>query len=644
MTVRSSLCTLALLVAGAGTAVAARAATDPDMPPRAKGMSSSVDAQPVKALHYGDTLFNFFQDKHFSAITGLMTSQHFDRLAPQGDEAEVLRGGLLLSYGVHNEAAQIFASLIERGASLSVRDRAWFYLAKIRYQRGFHAEAEAALARIEGRLPQTLAEERGLLQGQLLMARGDFAGAAVVLAAMTSGAKTPKAPSPFARFNLGIALLKSGDTVGGSALLDEIGRAPAADEEQRSLRDRANLALGVAALQAQRAEEARRVFERVRLASLHANKALLGFGWAFAAQKQPAMALVSWTELAGRDASDPAVLEARIALPFAHAEMGAYGQSLQLYEHAVGEYDSENQRLDASIAAIRAGKLIEGLLESNPADEMGWAGQVRKLPELPHAAHLSQVLAQHAFQEAFKNFRDLRFLEANLQQWRDTLGVFRDMLEHRRAAFAARVAPTRDGAQAQAATLAELRRRRDGLAVEIGDAAMVADGVAFADAKQRDLLARVEGLHSAITAQSTDPEIAALSERVRLAAGVLAWELTQEVTARRWTAQKAMTDVDQQLESAGQREAALAKAQREEPVRFERFAARIEALAKQLDAAIPRVAALSREQQGAAQQIAEAALVDQKQRIVAYTTQARFEIAQLMDRATVARSDDRAKR
>jgi hypothetical protein len=597
-------------------------------------MSTSIEAQSIKALHYGDTLFNFFQDKHFTAITGLMTSQHFSRLTPHGDEAEVLRGGLLLSYGVHNEAGQIFASLIEKGAAPSVRDRAWFYLAKIRYQRGFNDQAEAALARIEGRLPTALVEERGLLQAQLLMARSDYAGAAKVLSAMSSD---PKKTSPFTRFNLGIALVKSGDMAGGTALLDAIGSAPADNEEQRSLRDRANLALGVAALQGQRADEARRLLERVRINSLHANKALLGFGWASAVQKQPAMALVSWNELAGRDASDPAVLEARIALPFAHAEMGAYGQSLKLYEQAVGEFDSENQRLEASIAAIRNGKLIEGLLERNPADEMGWFGNLRKLPEMPHAAHLSQVLAQHEFQEAFKNVRDLRFLENNLAQWRDTLGVFRDMLEHRKAAYAARLQPTRDGAQAQAAALADLRQRRDRVATELGDAAIVADGVALADAKQRDLLVRVEGLQSALKKQSNNPEIAALAERIRLSAGVLAWELAEAYPARRWTAQKNMALIDQQLEQATQREAALAQAQRDEPARFERFAARIDSLARQLEITAPRVAALTREQQRAAERVAEAALVNQKERLVAYTTQARFEIAQLMDRATVAK-------
>ena len=73
-----------------------------------------------------------------------MVSQHFQRVAHHADEAEVLRGGMLLSYGMHREAGEVFARLIEKGAPPAVRDRAWFYLAKIRYQRGYLAEAKDA--------------------------------------------------------------------------------------------------------------------------------------------------------------------------------------------------------------------------------------------------------------------------------------------------------------------------------------------------------------------------------------------------------------------------------------------------------------------------------------------------------------------
>ncbi len=345
----------ALTLVAAALAIGSAHAADPAEPAK----------RPVTAPHYGDTLFHFYQDKYFTAVTSLMVSQHFTRLTPHDDDSEVLRGGLLLSYGMHREAGQIFAQLIERNAPPSVRDRAWYYLAKIRWQRGLPREAEEAIAKIGGKLPAGLEEDRNLLHANLLMARQDFAGAAAVLRGMTD-VKNPSQASHFARFNLGVALVKSGDVPAGSVLLDEVGRMPGANEEQRSLRDRANVALGFSALQDGRSEDARTVLQRVRLQSLQSNKALLGFGWAAANAKQHDLALVPWTELANRSVSDAAVLEAKIALPYAYAELGAYGQSLEGYQGAVSEFDSEQGALKESIAAIQSGKLIEGLNAQQP--------------------------------------------------------------------------------------------------------------------------------------------------------------------------------------------------------------------------------------------------------------------------------------
>jgi tetratricopeptide (TPR) repeat protein len=244
---------------------------------------------PVKEPYWGAILFDYYQERYFTAITGLMASQHFDRVPLHADEAEILRGGLLLSYGLHEEAGRIFAALIDKGAAPSVRDRAWYFLAKIRYQRGLPQQAEAALDRVQGQLPAEVEDDRGLLAAQLMMARSDFAGAAAMLQALprTSGG------TPYALYNLGVALIKSGDTTGGARVLNQLGTTPAPTEEIRSLRDKTNVALGFAALQDQRADDARAALARVRLNGLHSNKALLGFGWAAAAKKDTRQALVS---------------------------------------------------------------------------------------------------------------------------------------------------------------------------------------------------------------------------------------------------------------------------------------------------------------------------------------------------------------
>ena len=124
-----------------------------------------------------------------------------------------------------------------------------------------------------------------------------------------------------------------------------------------------------------------------------------------------------------------------------------------------------------------------------------------------------------------------------------------------------------------------------------------------------------------------------LRDRARLAAGVLNWQLAQDYTARIWDAKKELVNIDAQIAEAQRLDAELAQAQRDEPERFERFAKRIAALDPLLKVMIPRVAALSKEQQGAVQEIAIAELARQKERLAVYSTQARFAVAQLYDRA-----------
>ena len=591
----------------------------------------------IKAPHYGDTLFHFFQDHHFTAITTLMVSQKFERVSEHADEAEVLRGGMLLSYGLHREAGAIFAQLIEKGASPKVRDRAWFYLAKIRYQRGVLPEAEDALARVENNLPPALEEERVLLQANLLMARAEFNGAATALSNVN--AKTPGAR--YVRFNLGIALLRAGDTARGTAVLDELGRAGAEDEEYRSLRDRANVALGFSALTNEQPREARTYLERVRLKSVQSSKALLGFGWAADAMKEPQLALVPWLELAQRDVSDSAALEAKIAVPYAYAKLEAYGQSLERYNDAIAAFERESTGLDESIAAVRSGRLVDALIERNRGDEMGWFQRLDDLPELPHAGHLAPVLAQHEFQEAFKNYRDLLFLTQNLEEWHEKLGVFDDMLTTRRKAYADRLPQVR--VRAGAIGLDAMRQRRDKVAAEVAAGEAQADGVAFANDRQLELLAVVKSAQATIAKAAPSPEIEQARARLRLASGVLTWQLADDYSGRAWAAKKELASIDTQVEQAQARDAALAQAQRDEPARFDAFGQRIKALDPLLQTMLPKVAALRKEQQAVVQEIAVAELTRQKERLAIYATQARFAVAQLYDRANIKKDADHAQ-
>ncbi|MBL8340312.1 MAG: hypothetical protein JNL30_02495 [Rubrivivax sp.] len=595
----------------------------------ASATSRGFEPGPVLAPHYGDALFEFFQDKNFEAVTGLMVSQHFKRVSPHDDEGELLRGGLLLSWGLHQEAGEVFERLLAQNMPVRVRDRAWYFLAKIRYQRGLPEAAEAALARIEQPLPDALQEERVLLQARLLMGRGEHAAATELLRTL------PPQASAVARFNLGVAMVKAGDLPQGTALLDALGQQGAADEEQRALRDRANVALGYTALAGKLGADARRYFERVRLQGPDAGKALLGYGWAALELGEPRHALVPFGDLRERPVSDPAAVEANIAWPFALAEAGAHAAALDGYQKAVAAFQGERGALEQSMAAIRGGRFVQAMLERNPRSGMGWLGGLERLPDMPHAGHLAPVMAGHEFQEAFKNLHDLVFIGGNLEGWQGKLTSYHDMLANRRQAFADRLPKMRE--KAGAMDIDGLERRRAAIAAELAAAQAATDVEALADARERAHLQRIRQGQAALQgATASDTEADAARERLRRVAGALTWQLTQQFPARLWEAQKALRGTAEAVAESRQRDAALVRAAAEEPARFERFAARIAALGQRIAGLIPQVAALRDEQAGQLQEIAVAALQQQQERLELYAVQARLGIAQLHDRAQLA--------
>lgn len=374
----------------------------------------------TKDPFYREALFYAYQGRFFTATTRLMTSQQLAKLPRPAGDAETLRVGLLLSYGAHKDAAQVFSQL---GASVSpsIRDRAEFYFARTYYQRGRMSDAEKAIGRIAQPLGPDLEEDRAVLKANLLMGRQDFAGAANELDRLRARIDLP----PYARFNLGVALINSGQDARGIGLLDEIGKAPAATEEAAVLRDKANLALAVTALQANRAENARPYLERVRMNGTFANMALLQIGWADAALKRPREALVPWTELSVRTPIDPSVLEAKLSVPWAFAQLGAVREAIDRYNDALAIFEQERRELDVSIAAIRSGKLLAGLLARNAGEEAGWFWNIAQLPDMPYGVHVARVLAQHPIQEALKDYHDLTFLARNLDRWKERLAALK---------------------------------------------------------------------------------------------------------------------------------------------------------------------------------------------------------------------------
>ena len=581
----------------------------------------------IRDLHYGDVLFYFFQDDDFEAITRLTAYQQWKYIPHHEAEGQLLLGGLYLSLGMHNEAGERFKTLLTDDVPTGVRNRAWFYLGQIWYARGYLDEAADALRKINGRMSAELEAQREHLFANVLMHQGKFDEAIRLLAT----ARGPSIWSAYARFNLGVALIRKDRIADADAFLTGVGTMNATTPERLALKDRANLALGFAYLQGKNPEKARVSLERVRLNGPYSNKALLGVGWADAALGDYKSALAPWLELRDRNLLDAAVQESYLAVPYAYGKLSANAQSAEFYENAVERFNTEDKSLDEAIGRIRDGKMIKDALSSDKDGHHGWFWQLKDVPEAPESRYLYALLAGHDFQEGLKNYRDLTFMDKTLDKWGDNMEAFGDMIDTRERAYVERT-PKVDALLSSGA-VDKLQQRRTDLETRVNNIEKDGDVSALGSDEEREQWARILRLEAALQGAPDTPENVELRDRVRLVKGVLYFRLNDSFKARMWQQHRAIKDLDVALREAQGRWIRVDRARKSVPNNNGEFAARVAALKERIAALRGRLAATQEKQTIYLARLAIHELDDQKTRLAAYQVQARFALATMYDRA-----------
>jgi lipopolysaccharide biosynthesis regulator YciM len=601
--------------------------------PAALGARKSADKLPttkVQDLHYGDVLFYFYQDDDFEAITRLNAYEQWGLMPHHSADSQLLLGGLYLALGLHNEAGKRFQELLTPETPAGVRNKAWFYLAKVWYARGYLDRAEQAITRVSGKLPRQLEAEKQHLHANILMRLGKFDDAVALLRNWHG----PVDWMAYAQFNLGVALVREGKLPEADPFLAQVGQLETERPELLALKDRANLALGFAHLQANQPEPALEALQRVRLNGPYSNKALLGTGWAEAALGKYKDALTPWMELRNRDLLDAAVQESYLAVPYAFGKLDAAAQSAEYYEQAVTSFNTENVQLDAAIGRIKNGNMLDTLLGQDQDTHYGWFWQLRNLPNEPESRYLYTILAGHDFQEGLKNYRDLSYLGTTLTRWADSMEAFNNMIDTREKAYAERL-PRADAMLAGGA-LDKDQHVRDDLESRLNAIETQGDVAALGSPEERDQWARIERLEAALANAPDDEENANLRDRLRLVKGVLYFRLNESFKARVWRERRTIKDLDLALHEAQARWIRVDKARKSVPTNTGEFATRIAALQQRIDALQVRLVDAAQKQNAYLSALAVKALEGQKDRLATYQIQARFALASMYDRAANA--------
>jgi hypothetical protein len=610
---------IALLAAGLPHAWAAHKG-DPDKLPSIR----------VQDLHYGDVLFHYWadEDSGLQALTRLEAYSHWQRMAHHAVDAQLLAAGLYLQLGMHNEAGARFETLLGDNIPPGVRNKAWFYLGKIWYERGYFDRSEQALSRIQGELPPQLEAERTHLLVNVLMREQRYDEAIARLKSWQG----PADWMAYARFNLGVALVRAGRLPEADPILSAVGTLQTDSDELLTMRDKANLALGFAYLQAEQPAQALVPLERVRLDGPYSSRALLGDGWAHAALGDYRAALVPWLELHQRNLLDAAVQESYLAVPYAYGKLNAAAQSAEYYETAMKSFASESDNLDAAVARIHDGHMLDDLLGKDKDARFGWFWQLKTLPDSPQSRYLYSLLADNDFQEGLKNFRDLNFLQHGLSGWDGSMEAFAAMIDTRTRAYAERLprtdallatdAPTRLRA-ARAAVDSRLN------AIETGN-----DVAALGTPEEREQWARIVTLEEQVAALPLGIERDAAADKLRLIKGVLYWRFDAKFKERSYAQRRALREVDAALEELQNRWVLVQRARATVPTNTAEFSDRIAALAERIKAVRERLVDTSGQQSAYLQTVAASELTAQKERLATYAVQARFALADIYDRAS----------
>jgi tetratricopeptide (TPR) repeat protein len=569
---------------------------------------NAVAASELKDLHFGEALYHAYQEHYFEALERLdaeiaqhrrVDERELDSLYAHFDHAEFSVGDFELSYRMHHRAGRAITAVLEGDVDEPVRNEAAYRLARIHFQKDQPYAALHALDGISGRLPENIREDAEFLRANVYMAIGRSSDAVEVLRRLQDS----PALKAFSTYNLGIALLQDGRAQEALQQLDRAGRVKADDHATRAIRDKSNLVLGTLLFESAAFGPAQRSLERVRIEGPFSNQALLRAGWADASAEKFERALVPWGVLAEREATDPAVQEAMLALPYAYSKLNVHGRAAVLYERAVESFGTELERVDASIDSIQEGQFLKALVRAEIRQD--------------------------------KDYLDLEDLRKKLVSWQTSLDSFEDVIRLRQEYYEPLLPDiARQFRKLDAQVRLRLEQRKY-LAQRLEQMLIAPRPDFLATADERLLGSRIDRLDAGL---AKHPDEAALRLRIQRLKGVLTWGLETQYHQRLTDAHEHLRELDEHVDALTAQYDAFVRARQAATHSYVGYAIPITRLRVRVGDALERLDVLMARQGHLLEVVAIEELTQRRERLVTYQDQARFAFADSYDRAAKAQA------
>ena len=599
-------------------------------------------SEELKDMYFGEALYYAHQDQFFEALERLDTEikQHdgvdepeLDSLFYHIDDAEFSLGDFELRYRMHHRAGRAISAVLEGAVDEEVRNDAAFRLARIHFQKNQMDDAMRALERIDGKVPESIADDVQFLRASIRLAQDRPAEAIEVLKPMRDSDDF----GGFAAYNLGIALLEDGQQQAALEQLERVGEIETDDPAVLAIKDKSNLVLGTILLEAGEFDDARPYLNRVRMEGPFSNQALLSAGWAEMSSDNYQRAVVPWSILAEREVTDSATQEAMLSLPYAYGKLNVFGRAAVAYGDALDSFGVEVEKLNSSIDSIREGKFLDALIREEIRKDKDWAVRLRALPETPETYYLMELLATHDFQTGLQNYLDLSDLRRKLLAWQASFDSFEDMVEIRRAHYEP-LLPDVDQQFRELDSKMRLRTEQHSvLAKRLQDLLTNPRPEFLATREEQQILAKLEHLEAALQV-SDGPTETALMRRIRRLKGTLTWTLETEYHERLTQYDQHLTALDEAMVILQAQHNQYIRARQAASHSYEGYDTPVQQLRAHVESSVVKIDRLMARQGNLIELVAIEELAARRQRLEDYRDKARYALADSYDRATQAQA------
>ncbi len=600
---------------------------------------NTIDEAPeLKDIFYGEAIYYALQNRHFDAISKLdaelgqfygLDDPSLDPFNQHINHAEFSIGSFELAYRMHQRAGRAIKAILESNVDQTIRNEAAYRLAKIYYQKNQPVNAMDILDKIQGEMAEDLRVDEIYLRAQVCISNGKFSEAVTLLKSIQNEEKY----EGFIEYNLGIALIQSGDEKQGIAVLDKVGKMNSSDRSVLALKDRANLMLANRMLENGSPELARNYFSRVRLKGPYANRALLGAGWVNVSLGNFKKALVPWRILHERNITNEAVQESMLAVPYAYSQLHYYGQAALAYGKAMENFGAEIDRLEGSIKSVREGKFLNAVLDKEGERDQHWLHNLRDRPDTPETRYIMSLMASNDFQQSLLNYRDLAELKIRLNYWLASLDVYLELIELRRQYYEPLLPVVQQQFKKLDARIRLRMEQRDRLDQRLKSIVISRRPDYLATAEERGIKDHLEKIELYL---SNNPQLYTdeVRQRISRLKGVLSWQVNKYYHERLTSAYKQMQQLDVYIENLNESYKSFVRTRQAATQSYEGYEIPIRQLKTRIQAMQIKVDGSMARQGRMIEEMAVNELERRRNLLEEYQIKARFALAESYDRAT----------